>query len=145
MPNVDTSAWSGDGEFTARLIQAISALPEVASLKVEDAPATRAESAFSFLSNELFVGFASTARRVRTRRFGVIPASIVLTDKRMTLTQLESTLTAVDGVGAPDYSDEGMLQYLRTERIIPPYQTRGVKLVELVRIYEAGTAPRRDA
>jgi hypothetical protein len=33
-----------------------------------------------------------------------------------------------------------MLQYLRTERVIPPYQTRGIKLVELVRIYEAGSA-----
>ena len=32
-----------------------------------------------------------------------------------------------------------MLQYLRAERIVPPYQTRGYKLVELVRIYEAGT------
>ena len=32
-----------------------------------------------------------------------------------------------------------MLQYLRTERIVPPYQTRGYKLVELVRLYEAGT------
>jgi hypothetical protein len=29
-----------------------------------------------------------------------------------------------------------MLQYLRTERIVPPYQTKGYKLVELVRIYE---------
>jgi hypothetical protein len=37
-----------------------------------------------------------------------------------------------------------MLQYLRTERIVPPYQTRGYKLVELVRIYEAGTVPRRE-
>jgi hypothetical protein len=52
-------------------------------------------------------------------------------------------LTAVGEIGAPDYSDEGMMQYLRTERIIPPYQTRGYKLVELVRIYELGT-PRRD-
>ena len=32
-----------------------------------------------------------------------------------------------------------MLQYLRAERIVPPYQTRGYKLVELVRIYEVGT------
>jgi hypothetical protein len=31
-----------------------------------------------------------------------------------------------------------MLQYLKTERVIPPYQTRGYKLVELVRVYEAG-------
>jgi hypothetical protein len=40
-------------------------------------------------------------------------------------------------VGPPDYADEGMLQYLRSQRIIPAYQTRGYKLVELVRIYEA--------
>jgi hypothetical protein len=33
-----------------------------------------------------------------------------------------------------------MLQYLRTERIVPPYQTRGYKLVELVRVYEVGTS-----
>jgi hypothetical protein len=143
--HLNTTGWSGDGDFTARLIEVIRALPEIASLKVEDAPATRAESAFSFISNELFVGFASIERSVRTRRFGLIPASVVVTDKRMTLPQLESALTSIDGVGAPDYSDAGMLQYLRTERIIPPYQTRGVKLVELVRIYEAGTAPRRGA
>jgi hypothetical protein len=142
---LDTTAWSGDGDFTARLIEVIRALPEIASLKVEDAPATRADAAFSFISNELFVRFASTERRVRTRRFGVIPRSVAVPEKRMTLPQLESALASIDGVGEPDYADEGMLQYLRTERVIPPYQTRGVKLVELVRIYEAGTAPRRGA
>ena len=47
----------------------------------------------------------------------------------------------MDDVGAPDYSDDAMLQYLRTERVVPPYQTRGYKIVELVRIYEAGVAP----
>ena len=52
-------------------------------------------------------------------------------------------LTAAPEIGAPDYADEGMLQYLRTERVIPPYQTKGYKLVELVRVYEAGT-PRRE-
>jgi hypothetical protein len=35
-----------------------------------------------------------------------------------------------------------MIQYLRTERVIPPYQTRGYKLIELVRIYRAGSFPR---
>jgi len=54
----------------------------------------------------------------------------------MTLAGLEAVLTGIPEIGAPDYSDEGMLQYLRTERVIPPYQTRGYKLVELVRIYE---------
>ena len=61
----------------------------------------------------------------------------------MTLTGLETALTALQDVGAPDYGDGGMLQYLRAERIVPPYQTRGYKLVELVRIYEVGT-PRRS-
>ena len=61
----------------------------------------------------------------------------------MTVADLQKALTAIDDVGAPDYADEGMMQYLRSERIVPPYQTRGYKLVELVRIYEAGT-PRRD-
>jgi hypothetical protein len=49
---------------------------------------------------------------------------------------LEARLAAVADIGAPDYSDETMLQFLRTERIVPPYQTRGYKLVELVRVYE---------
>jgi hypothetical protein len=61
----------------------------------------------------------------------------------MTLAGLEAALAAIPDVGEPDYGDEGMLQYLRTERIIPPYQTRGYKLVELVRVYEVGT-PRRS-
>ena len=60
----------------------------------------------------------------------------------MTVAELEQALTALSGVGAPDYADAGMLQYLRAERIVPPYQTRGYKLVELVRIYEAGSEPR---
>jgi hypothetical protein len=60
----------------------------------------------------------------------------------MTIAALEAALTAIPEIGAPDYSDEAMLQYLRTQRIIPPYQTRGYKLVELVRIYEVGSNSR---
>jgi len=59
-------------------------------------------------------------------------------EKAMTMSGLEAALTATPDVGAPDYSDGGMLQYLRAERIVPPYQTRGYKIVELVRIYEVG-------
>jgi hypothetical protein len=55
---------------------------------------------------------------------------------------LERVLAGIPGIGEPDYFDENMLQYLRAERIIAPYQTRGYKLVELVRIYEAGFEPR---
>jgi hypothetical protein len=59
---------------------------------------------------------------------------------RLTIPALSSALESLPGIGAPDYADEGMLQYLRTERVIPPYQTRGYKLIELVRIYEVGSA-----
>lgn len=142
---VDASGWSGEGEFTQRLIDAIGTIAPVRFLKVEDAPASRADGSFSFISNELFVLFASVPRVVRTRRLGFIPVSTVVEDKLMTLGALESSLSALADFGPPDYSDEGMLQYLRAERIVPPYQSRGYKLIELVRIYEAGTAPRRDA
>jgi hypothetical protein len=54
----------------------------------------------------------------------------------MTVSGLEAALASVTGIGAPDYSDDKMLQYLRAERVVPPYQTKGYKLVELVRIYE---------
>ena len=55
----------------------------------------------------------------------------------MTLAGLEFALAAHTDIGAPEYGDAGMLQYLRTERIVPPFQTRGYKLVEMVRIYAA--------
>src|SRR3990167_1979360 len=141
---VDRSGWSGDGDFTARLMEVIGALPSVRMLKVEDAPASRADSGFSFISNELFVVFTSSSRVVRTRKLGLIPSSTTVAEQSMTIAGLGSVLAGTPDIGEPDYADEGMLQYLRAERIITPYQTRGYKLVELVRIYEAGTAPRRD-
>lgn len=136
---VDASGWSGDGDFTQRLIDAIREVPAVSFLKVEDAPASRGDSAFSFISNELFVVFATSRRVTRTRRLGFLPGSTTIDEKLMTLGGLETSLAERPDIGAPDYSDEGMLQYLRAERIIPAYQTRGYKLVELIRIYEAGT------
>ena len=75
--------------------------------------------------------------------WGLLPVTRTLTEPVMRVTDLERALSEVEAVGPPDYADEGMLQYLRTERIVPPYQTRGYKLVELVRIYEAGVGPRR--
>jgi hypothetical protein len=140
---VEASGWSGDGDFTTLLIEALKRLP-VRLVKVEDAPASRTDSAFSFISNELFVVFESTPRHVRSRVLGVIPTTTVVHDKAMSLTELERALADMPEIGQPDYSDDGMLQYLRTARIVPPYQTRGYKLVELVRIYESGTGPRRD-
>ena len=61
-----------------------------------------------------------------------------MTQPKLDVAGLEAALTSLPGIGAPDYADEGMLQYLRTERIVPPYQTKGYKLVELVRIYDGG-------
>ena len=133
---LDTSGWSGEGEFTRRVIAALEGVSGVRFVKVEDAPATRADAGFSFISNELFVQFASAPRVVRTRKLGFIPVSTTVEDRLMTLVALESLLSAAADVGPPDYSDDGMLQYLRSERIVPAYQTKGYKLIELVRIYE---------
>lgn len=132
---LDTSGWSGDGDFTARLLSALEGIEEVASVRVEDAPAGGAGAGYQFLDNEVFVTFATVPRR--RRRWSWIPLTRLVHEPRLTLAGLEPRLAAVPGVGAPDYADEGMLQYLRTERVVPPYQTRGYKLVELVRLYVA--------
>lgn len=140
---LETSAWSGEGTFTQFVIERLRDVAGVRFVRVEDAPATRSEADYNFISNELYVGFETVERRERITRFGVLPGVRTVSEKAMTLQGLETVLTGIDGVGAPDYSDEGMLQYLRAERIIPPYQTRGYKLVEMIRIYEVGT-PRRS-
>ena len=140
--NLDTSKWSGEGLFTQLLAERLRGLDEIALVRVEDAPASRSEADYNFISNEVFVVFATETRREKVRRFGFLPGSRAVSAKTMTMAGLEAALTAMPDVGEPDYADEGMLQYLRAERVIPPYQTRGYKLVELVRVYEAGTEPR---
>jgi len=139
----DTSNWSGEGVFTQLLIERLREIDAVRFVKIEDAPATRSEADYNFISNELFVGFATVDRQEPVKRFGILPSSRIVTGPVMTLAELGTALAAMQDVGEPDYGDEGMLQYLRTERIVPAYQTRGYKLVELVRIYEVGT-PRRS-
>ncbi len=129
--------------FTQTLIDAFQRLDQVACLRVEDVPSSRSDVEYNFISNELFVAFRTRDRAVRTKWLGLLPVTRTLTETVMTVTDLERALSAVEAVGPPDYADEGMLQYLRTERIVPPYQTRGYKLVELVRIYEAGSAAHR--
>jgi len=138
---IDTSGWSGDGDFTTELLEILKGFDEIVALKVEDAPASRAGTGFNFLANEIFLAFATESRVVRGRWLGLVPVTRSLPVPRLTLADVEARLTLIDGVGPPDYSDEGMLQYLRTQRIVPPYQTRGYKLVEMVRIYTAA-APR---
>ncbi len=133
---IDTSKWSGEGEFTQTLIDSMGTLSRVAFLRVEDAEATRSDVDYNFISNEVYVAFETAERTERERKFGFLPVSRRVTEKTMTLVELEAALSRLEAVGPPDYSDAGMIQYLRAERIIPPYQTRGYKLVELVRIYE---------
>jgi hypothetical protein len=139
---VDSAGWSGEGEFTQKLIERLRGVEHVAGVKVEDAPATRSDADYNFVANEIFVTFATSDREEPAKWLGFIPGRKRVTEKRMTLTALAAVLEGSDGIGPADYGDEGMLQYLRTERIIPPYQTKGYKLVELVRIYEAGTPSR---
>ena len=144
MPSeLDTTNWSGEGSFTQIVIDRLRELEAIRSVRVEDAPATRSEADYNFISNEVFVEFATRNRQERSTRFGFLPSTRTVTEKILDVAGLERALTAMADVGGPDYADEGMLQYLRTERIVPPYQTRGYKLVELVRIYEMG-APRRS-
>jgi hypothetical protein len=135
---IDTSGWAGEGTFTATLIEALEAIDAVVYVRVEDAPSSRAEAGYAFISNEVFLRFQTQDRRETVRRFGITWPRTVRADQ-MTLEELGRALGAAENVGQPDYADTGMLQYLRTERIVPPYQTKGVKVVEMVRIYLAGS------
>jgi hypothetical protein len=132
----DVSKWSGEGEFTQVVLDRLQQIEAVHAIRVEDAPASRAEANYNLISNEIFVAFATKV----DRRFPFLPALGRVISKAMTIADLERVLAESPDVGPPDYADEGMLQYLKTERIIPPYQTRGYKIVELVRIYEIGTS-----
>lgn len=142
--DLDHVKWSGEGDFTQTLIDWFLQHEAIASLRVEDSASTRADVDYNLISNEIFVKFRTRERLERGRVWGVLPRSRTVRDKLMTLEQLESVLGDAEQIGIPDYADDGMIQYLRTERVIPPYQTKGYKLIELVRIYEVGTPPRRS-
>ena len=140
--HLDHEKWSGEGDFTQTLIDWFLQHDSVVFLRVEDAVSTRADVDYNLISNEIFLRFRTRERVDRDRLWGVLPRARTVTDKLMTLQQLESMLGADENIGVPDYADEAMIQFLRTERVIPPYQTKGYKLIELVRIYEVGTPPR---
>jgi hypothetical protein len=139
---LDTSQWSGEGSFTQLIVDYLYTLDRVALVRVEDAPASRSEADYNFISNEVYVAFATVTHKERVLKFGIFPTSTTREEKAMTLAELEAALSSAPAIGAPDYTDEAMLQFLRTERIVPPYQTRGYKLVELVRIYEVAPTAR---
>ena len=133
--DVDASGWSGEGPFTTTLIEQLKTFPSIEFIRVEDAPASHTESNYNFISNEVYVRFRMQSASEPGRWLGVVPVRRTVLKPVMTLEDLEGQLTTLEQVGPPDYADEAMLQYLKTERIIPPYQTRGYKIVELVRVY----------
>ena len=140
--DIDREQWSGEGDFTEHLLAWLAERDDIVFLRVEDAVAARAEVDYNFISNEIYVGFRTRDRQERRRLWGVVPVRRTVAEKVTTMETLETALADDPELGAPDYADEGMIQYLYTQRVIPPYQTRGYKLIELVRIYEAGAGPR---
>ena len=139
---IESDGWSGEGTFTAVLLEALKGIDTIEFLRVEEAPASRAEPGYAFISNEIYVRFKIVSRTETRTRLGVLLADQGrrhADDPR----GVGHRLGRADGVGEPDYQDDGLLQFLRTERIVAPYQTKGVKVVELVRMYEVGT-PRRE-
>ena len=134
--DLDKSRWSGEGEFTETLIEALKAFQSISYLLVQDAPATRSDADYNFISNEMFVRFQTKQSIERRKWLGVIPVRRTVLSPVATLADLGTFFIETETVGEPDYIDEGMIQFLKSERIIPPYQTRGYKLAELVRIYK---------
>src|SRR4051812_37961538 len=103
---IDTSKWSGEGTFTQTLIDQLAQLDAIESVRVEDAPASRSEADYNFISNEIFVVFATRAHDEPFRRFGFLPATRRVLTRMMTVAQLEVVLASIPAIGAPDYSDE---------------------------------------
>jgi len=132
---IDTRAWSGEGDFTARVIEVLGQMEEIAAIRVGDAPSSQSGTGYVFLANEIFLRFATERVREPVRRLGLLPGTRVVERPRLTLAALESRLAGIEGIGPADYVDDGMIQYLRTERVVVPYQTKGYKLVEMVRVY----------
>lgn len=144
MPSdMNQAEWSGEGDFTQTLLDWLCDQEGVVFVRVEDAPASHNDVGYNFISNEIFLRFRTRERIERDRVWGLFLRRRTVASKLMTIPQLESVLSEDADMPSPDYADDGMIQFLHTQRIIPPYQTKGYKLIELVRIYEVGT-PRRD-
>src|SRR5262245_58365439 len=109
---IDTTAWSGEGAFTQALIDRLKTIEAIASLKVEDAKASRSDADYNFVSNEIFVVFAESERREPVKRLGIFPGTRRVAEKAMTIGDLQTLLEATATIGPADYSDEGMIQYL---------------------------------
>ena len=104
---IDISRWSGEGTFTHTLVELLKTLDGIGFIRVEDAPATRSEADYNFISNEVYVAFATRTRRERVTRFGFLPGSREVSEKTMSLQELACALEAAPAVGAPDFADRG--------------------------------------
>lgn len=69
---LDASNWSGEGDFTQQLVDWRADQPAVAAVRVEDAPATRSDIEYNFVSNEIYLRFEtrSPSPPVRYRAVG---------------------------------------------------------------------------
>ena len=76
-------------------------------MRVEDAPASRSEGGYNFISNELYVAFKVRHRLERARRLGIWPVTRSIPERVMTLGGLEGALAAVDGIGPPGLLGRG--------------------------------------
>ncbi len=137
---IDREAWSGDGELTAALLEALEAMEEVAVVRVQDAPASRAEAGYAFICNDVFVGFRRRRALVVRRVLRFLPVPALVHAPSLTLGALQERLAESARVGSADYGDEQMIQYLRAERVRGAYQARSQKIVEVVRVFEAHPA-----
>ena len=89
---VDSTRWSGEGTFTLVLLDSLRGLSGLETIRVEDAPATRSEASYNFISNEIFVRFLVRRRREVSRRFGFLPVTRSVADTAMTLANLGAAL-----------------------------------------------------
>ena len=100
---IDASKWSGEGTFTQVMIDRLGAVAEIVGMRVEDAPASQSGADYNFISNEIFVAFATIARKEPTRRFGFLPGSRTVMAKAMTKV-VRSILPAADISPSSDQS-----------------------------------------
>ena len=107
---LDTSSWSGEGDFTQTLIDFFGNLDKVTFVRVEDARSSRSDVEYNFISNEVYVRFRTCDRQIRSRVLGIFPVARVVPAPASSLTELEHALSGCQEIGPPDYADTSMLQ-----------------------------------
>ena len=73
--NVDTSKWSGEGEFTQLLLEHLRQVPGLPAFASRTLLRARSEADYNFISNEFFVDFATEARQERAQVGVLLPVS----------------------------------------------------------------------